>query len=56
MVDATRIEENLQEGIFTENFLIEFDLLKKSAVLENNICDCACKLKETIFKAPHLFR
>jgi len=51
-----QIEENLQEGIFTENFLIEFDLLKKSGVLENNICDCACKLKETIFKAPHLFR
>lgn len=51
-----QIEENLQEGIFTDNFLIEYDLLKKSGVLDNNICDCACKLKETIYKAPNLFR
>lgn len=45
-----QIEENLGKGIFTENFGIEFDLLKRSGLLETGRCECACRLKEVIYR------
>lgn len=44
-----QIEENLQSGIFPENFKIEYDLLKRSGLLETGKCECSCRLKETIY-------
>lgn len=41
-----QIEENLSAGIFTQNFIIEYNLLQRSGVFENKICNCECKLKE----------
>lgn len=45
-----QIEENLETGIFSENFKIEFDLLKRSGLLETGRCECTCKLKEVIYQ------
>ena len=44
-----QIEDNLDTGIFSENFKIEYDLLKRSGVLESGRCECACRLKEEIY-------
>ena len=44
-----QIEDNLSEGIFTENFKIEFDLLQRSGLLETGNCDCNCRLKDAIY-------
>ena len=45
-----QIEENLETGIFSDNFKIEFDLLKRSGLLETGRCECTCKLKEVIYQ------
>lgn len=45
---AKQIEENLESGIFTENFKTEFDLLKRSGLLESVQCECECTLKDVI--------
>jgi len=45
-----QIEENLKAGIFSDNFKIEFDLLKRSGLLESGKCECSCKLKEVIYQ------
>lgn len=45
-----QIEENVETGIFSENFKIEFDLLKRSGLLETGRCECTCKLKEVIYQ------
>ncbi|MDR3654080.1 MAG: NUDIX domain-containing protein [Paludibacter sp.] len=44
-----QIEDNLQDGIFSENFKIEFDLLSRSGLLENGKCECSCKLRDSIY-------
>ncbi|MDP4239131.1 MAG: NUDIX domain-containing protein [Bacteroidota bacterium] len=44
-----QIQDNLSEGIFTENFKIEFDLLQRSGLLETGKCECACKLRDAIY-------
>jgi len=51
-----QIEDNLSEGIFTENFMIEFDLLQRSGLLETGKCKCNCKLREAIYSQPSLIR
>ena len=43
-----QIEENLESGIFSSNFKIEYELLKRSGLLETGKCNCNCRLKETI--------
>ncbi len=43
-----QIEENLESGIFSCNFKIEYELLKRSGLLETGKCNCNCRLKETI--------
>ena len=45
-----QIEENLNVGIFSENFKLEFDLLKRSGLLESGKCECSCKLKDVIYQ------
>jgi len=47
-----QIEENLESGIFTENFKNEFDLLKRSGLLETGKCECSCKLRDVIYNQP----
>jgi isopentenyldiphosphate isomerase len=47
-----QIEENLEAGIFTDNFVVEYDLLKRSGLLESGKCECACRLKQTIYNLP----
>ncbi len=55
MIDQTKwwtqrqIEENLNSGIFTENFKVEYDLLKRSGLLETEKCECECRLKDTVY-------
>jgi len=43
-----QIEDNTTTGIFTENFLTEFEVVKRSGLLEPGSCDCKCSLKETV--------
>ncbi|MBN2767169.1 MAG: hypothetical protein JXR27_12425 [Paludibacteraceae bacterium] len=45
---VNQIEENLEEGIFTENFKTEFDLLKRSGLLESVQCECECSLRDLV--------
>ena len=45
----SQIEDNLKTGIFTKNFLLEYDLLKRSGLLETEKCNCNCVLKDTIY-------
>ena len=44
-----QIEDNLQTGIFSDNFIAEYDLIKRSGLLETDKCECNCRLKETIY-------
>ncbi|MEI8085413.1 MAG: NUDIX domain-containing protein [Paludibacter sp.] len=45
-----QIEENLETGIFSDNFKVEFDLLKRSGLLETGRCECNCRLKDVIYQ------
>lgn len=51
-----QIEDNLTSGIFTENFVTEFDLLQRSGLLETGKCHCNCRLKEAIYNQSSAFR
>jgi isopentenyldiphosphate isomerase len=48
---VNQIEENLDAGIFTDNFKTEFDLLKRSGLLESVQCECECSLKDLVLKS-----
>lgn len=44
-----QIEANLGEGVFTERFEREFEILKRSGLLEGeSFCDCDCVLRDTV--------
>lgn len=43
-----QIEDNLTTSIFTERFKIEYELLKRTGLLEQESCDCDCVLKNLI--------
>jgi len=45
-----QIEDNLKEGIFSENFKVEFDLLQRSGLLETGKCECSCKMRDIIYQ------
>jgi isopentenyldiphosphate isomerase len=45
-----QIDEELETGIFSENFKVEYDLLKRSGLLETGKCECSCRLKEVIYQ------
>ena len=49
-----QIDENLETGIFSENFKVEYDLLKRSGLLETGKCECNCKLKEVIYQQSNI--
>lgn len=51
-----QIEDNLETGIFSDNFKIEFDLLKRSGLLETGKCNCNCGLKKAIFEYSGVFK
>ncbi len=44
-----QIEDNLKTGVFTEDFLIEYEIIKRAGFLDAELCQCQCKLKEVIF-------
>lgn len=44
-----QIEENLNANIFTKEFMVEYDTLKRIGFFEKKICECNCRLKETIY-------
>ncbi len=45
----SQIEQNLGSGIFSERFEKEFEILKRSGLLDGeSFCDCDCVLKNTI--------
>ena len=45
-----QIEDNLNEGIFSENFKLEFDLLQRSGLLESGKCECNCRMRDVIYQ------
>ena len=45
-----QIEDNLKEGIFSENFKLEFDLLQRSGLLESGKCECNCRMRDIIYQ------
>jgi isopentenyldiphosphate isomerase len=51
-----QIEDNLDTGIFTDTFKLEYDLLIRSGLLETGKCECSCKLKEVIYQQPSVIK
>jgi isopentenyldiphosphate isomerase len=45
-----QIEDNMKDGIFSENFKMEFDLLQRSGLLETGKCECNCKMRDVIYQ------
>ena len=45
-----QIEDNLQAGIFSENFKLEYDLLERSGLLESGKCECNCRMRDVIYQ------
>ncbi len=43
-----QIESNIKDKIFTENFNNEFEIITRSGLLEPGVCNCDCRLKQTI--------
>ncbi len=43
-----QICEELNSGIFTDNFLREFELLMRSGLVDTGNCTCDCNLRDTI--------
>lgn len=43
-----QIEDNLGKNIFTERFEKEYDILKRSGLLEQESCECECALRELV--------
>jgi hypothetical protein len=53
MVDSTTNRRKSGIGYFFRKFKVEYDLLKRSGLLESGKCECKCKLKEVIFEQPN---
>jgi isopentenyldiphosphate isomerase len=49
-----QMAENIDSGIFTENFKIEYDLVKRSGLLETGRCECNCRLKDIIYQQSNV--
>ncbi|MDD4972219.1 MAG: NUDIX domain-containing protein [Paludibacter sp.] len=45
-----QIEDNIDDGIFSENFKMEYDLLVRSGLLESGKCECTCRMREVIYQ------
>jgi hypothetical protein len=46
---SKQINENLESQIFTESFKHDYRLLIRSGLLESGKCECACRLRQTIY-------
>jgi hypothetical protein len=51
-----QIEDNLNDGIFSENFKMEFDLLQRSGLLETGKCECNCRLRDVIYQQSNVIK
>lgn len=51
-----QIDDNLDAGIFTDNFKEELELLKRSGLLDTGSCECECGLKEAVKKGSLLYK
>jgi isopentenyldiphosphate isomerase len=45
-----QIEENLHAGIFSENLVLEYSILKRSGLLDADNCTCRCQLRNVVLK------
>ena len=45
-----QLEDNLKNGALADDFIREYEIVKRSGLLETNRCDCECKLKETVYE------
>ncbi len=45
-----QITEELGSGIFTDNFLKEFELLKQIGLIYTGKCECECNLRDTVLE------
>jgi isopentenyldiphosphate isomerase len=43
-----QINQELESGIFTDNFLKEYDILQRSGLIDTGRCTCECKLRDEI--------
>jgi len=43
-----QINEELESGIFTDNFLKEYEILQRSGLIDTGRCSCECKLRDEI--------
>jgi isopentenyldiphosphate isomerase len=43
-----QINEELESGIFTENFLKEYEILQRSGLIDTGRCSCECRLRDEI--------
>lgn len=47
---SKQIEEELNSGIFTENFVKEYHILQRSGLIDNGGFKCSCRIKDTIYQ------
>jgi len=45
-----QVDENIETGIFTDNFIVELDQLKRSGMLDAEVCNCKCRLKDSVYE------
>ena len=45
-----QLEDNLKTGILAEDFIREYEIVKRSGLLETTGCNCECKLRETVYE------
>jgi len=43
-----QIQDELSSGIFTDNFIKEFELLNRSGLIDMGRCQCECKLRDEV--------
>jgi isopentenyldiphosphate isomerase len=45
-----QIEDNINSGIFTQSFVKELEILKRSGLIENGSYQCNCHLKDVVYQ------
>ncbi len=51
-----QIEDNISDNIFTCNFITELELIKRSGLLEQGICECECKLRDSVMSGNAAYK
>jgi hypothetical protein len=49
-----QICEELNSGIFTDNFIREFELLMRSGLIDSGSCTCECNLRDVVHQKKTL--